>query len=92
MAGQIVAKGINWSANKLKHVPEDRPGVFIIFEEKSKSAIVMEHENIMIGLRNEWWKKNFWYFSWFVTSPPEYRLELAEELKNKSYDELWKFS
>ncbi|GEM_PF-2073161 len=81
--GQIVAKGIMWSANKLNRVPQNKPGVIVLFDKDSKITKIIEHENISMCLREEWWKKNFWNFSWFVTSPPEYRFELLKELETK---------
>ena len=92
MENRIVAKGIKWNSNRLKHVPDGKPGVFVIFDEESKSVKVMEHVDIKYGLRAEWWKKNFWYFSWFVTSPPEYRKELADKCCAMNFDELWGMS
>jgi len=91
MQGSILSKGIKWSANRMKRVHGNKAGIFIIFDEDSKTAIVKENNDIIMGLRAEWWKKNFWYFSWFETSPPEYRFELLEELEGKSYEELWEF-
>jgi len=92
VAGKVVTKGIKWSTNRLKQVPKGHAGVFIIFDEDSKTAKVMENENIVMALRNLWWQKNFWHFSWFLTSPAEYRFKLAEKFMGMSYDDLWELS
>ena len=88
--GKIFAKGVRWDANQLNKVPEGVPGVFIIFNDAEETFIIKEHADIMMGLREGWWKKNFQYFTWFQTDPPEYRLELFELLKEKSFSDLQK--
>jgi len=85
----IVSKGIRWSSNRLKWVPVGQPGAFVIFDEERKIARVGSHSNLLEVLREEWWKRNYWVFSWFGCTSPESAMKLEEELKNKSYSELW---
>ena len=76
----------------MNRLPRNKAGVIIIFDEQAKTAKVIADENIILAARQEFWKKNFWHFSWFITSPAEYRHDLAERLMKKDYDELWDFS
>jgi len=92
MPGKVVAKGIKWSSNRIDKIPHGACGVYIIFNESNKSTIIKDCMDIQMTLREEWWKKNFWYFTWFATKPSEYRNELIEELRQKDYDELWNLS
>ncbi len=85
----FVSKGIRWSSNRLKWVPEGQPGVFVIFDEDKRAARVNSHANLQEALREEWWKKNYWVFSWFVCSSLESAQEFAEQINQKYYDELW---
>ena len=90
--GKISAKGLRWRANRLGDVPKGVSGLFIIFNDAEETFRIKEHTDILMGLREEWWMKNFPYFSWFETDPPEYRLELFDSLKEKSFRELWELN
>jgi len=85
----VISKGIRWSSNRLKWIPENQPGVFVIFDEDDKTVRVGSHTNLLEILREEWWKKNYWVFSWFGCSSFEAAKKLGEEMERKTYDELW---
>ena len=88
--GQIRARGLRWNANRIQEAPDER-GVVVVFDESRKNCEIDETQDIRRTLRDKWWKHNFWYFSWFQTSPVEYCCDLKKELETMSYDEIWEF-
>lgn len=88
--GEITAKGVRWNAHRMDQVPKGG-GIFVVFNEATRTSEVHETDELLPDLRKQYWKRNFWFFSWFQTSPPEYRSELRARLEKLSYDELAKF-
>lgn len=88
---KISAKGLRWSAGRINHVPRGS-GVVIVFNEEKKTFSAHTTDNMAQTLRAEWWKRNFWYFSWFVTEPPEHHVELKTKLEIMTFEELMDFT